>query len=312
MLQIKDEFPNKSENMSLDINTILKLVPCFDTNQNEQVYRFIRSCDSAFKLSSETQKSVLLIYALNNITGVGASDVHSKTYTSWDDLKSYLIEKFSNVKTVSHLNLELQSMFQRINETITEYFHRVDLCRSKIIEKLNTEVADDSLKGRIITTEETALNVFVNGISSDIGNMLRTKGFSNLTEAGRFAMQEDKIRCMNAARQSLFKTSISKPLPNKFPNIQRQYNNTNFQRSIPRPNNAMSSPPAKTCNYCKFPGHVISECRKRQFNNNLRQNQLALPGPSRPMNHLNLQESNEQSVSMDTAQIAQTLDNLQL
>ncbi|XP_045777881.1 uncharacterized protein LOC123875868 [Maniola jurtina] len=249
--------------MSLEINTLLKLIPTFDTAETQQVYRFVRSCDSAFLLADAEKEQILLVYALNNITGTCASDVHSRQYTSWEDLKSYLIEKFSNVKTISHLNLELQSMFQKPAESITDFFHRVDLCRSKIIEKLNTEIKDSTLLGRMATTEETALSVFVNGLSSEIGTMLRTRGFQNLTLAGRFAIEEEKIRAMNTARQSLFKNNTNQHKPSS-------------QRTqiVPNPRATYNSYPSspKICNYCKNPGHLISECRKRAYNNNLRNN----------------------------------------
>ncbi|XP_069358177.1 uncharacterized protein [Maniola hyperantus] len=315
--------------MPLEINTLLKLIPTFDTAESQQIYRFVRSCDSAFLLADAEKEQILLVYALNNITGTCASDVHSKQYTSWEDLKSYLIEKFSNVKTISHLNLELQSMFQKPAESITDFFHRVDLCRSKIVEKLNTEIKDNTLLGRMATTEETALSVFVNGISSEIGTMLRTRGFQNLTVAGRFAIEEEKIRAMNTARQSLFKNNTNQHKPS----LQRT-------QIIPNPRTTYNSYPSntKTCNYCKNPGHLISECRKRAYNNNLRNNiqsdslirntlpaslaqtrpstQRALPTPSaqtRPLiqralpappayaNNLNCEATNEMSSSSEIA-----------
>lgn len=293
-----------SEAMSLDIGTLLKLIPHFDTEKNEQVYRFVRSCDSAFKLGSTEQAQILLVYALNNITGSGASDIHAKQISSWSELRSFLIDKFSNVKTISHLNLELQSMFQKPTESITDYFHRVDLSRSKIVEKLNAEICDSSLPGRLATTEETALSVFVNGLNSNMGCMLRTKGFSNLSEAGRFALQEDKIRAMNDARQSLFKSAFSRPAA-----VVQKPQNRIFQPRLTYNNNAPTN--SKICNYCKNPGHVISECRKRMYNNQKygqphqsiqRQHQnppmRALPAP---VNHLNSEAAIQIGNSMETA-----------
>lgn len=225
--------------MTVELNTLLKLIPVFDTKERDQVYRFIRSCDSAFKLASEEDTKIILVYALNNITGTGASDVHAKQYDSWDSLKTFLIERFSNVKTIPHLNIELQSMFQGPTETLTEYFHRIDLCRSKLIEKLNAEITDKTLLGRLAATEETALNVFINGLSSDMGMMLRTKGFTSLTEAGHFAMQEDKIRSMNHARQSLFRASNTNPRStantNFKPTANRVFSNTRQPTFQPRP-----------------------------------------------------------------------------
>lgn len=318
--------PNTSK-MSLDIGTLLKLIPTFDTDQHQQVYRFIRSCDSAFKLATQDQRPVLLVYALNNITGSGAPDVHSKQHCNWDDLKPFLIEKFSNVKTISHLNLELQSMFQKSNESLTEYYHRVDLCRSKIVEKLNAEITDNSLIGRLATTEETALSVFINGISSDIGAMLRTKGFTTLYEAGRFAMQEDKIRAMNNARQMLFKTSIPKPQTSLAPRPQRPpfqpYRNRFATPTYAQTSNQTQITSPKFCNYCKNPGHLISECRKRAYNNNRSINQpasaLPAPPPNQPLralpappqanqpnpriNHLNSQAAEETGIYSETASV---------
>lgn len=48
-------------------------------------------------------------------------------------------------------------MFQKPSESTTEYYLRVDLCRSRILEKLATEVSDTMIEGRKITTKKTAL-----------------------------------------------------------------------------------------------------------------------------------------------------------
>lgn len=63
----------KNEKMAPDICTLIKLFPSFDTNENNQLYRFIRSCNSAFDLASLDQRPMLLV-CFNNITGSGASD----------------------------------------------------------------------------------------------------------------------------------------------------------------------------------------------------------------------------------------------
>lgn len=312
----------ETNTMALDFNTLLKLIPTFDTTHPQQVYRFIRSCDSAFSLACKDDQKILLVYALNNITGTGASDVHCRQNACWEDLKSYLIEKFSNVKTIAHLNLELQSMFQKPGESLTDYFHRVDLCRSKIVEKLNTEISDTSITGRILTTEETALSVFVNGVNTEIGTMLRTKGFSSLSEAGRFAMQEDKIRMMNVARQMLFKSTNNNKI--------KMTSQSNFSRQSFdfRQNASLSN--TKVCSYCKNIGHLISECRKRAYNNSIRTNtspttrppiQRALPAPTSAsrVNNLNSDATKEESnfleiatASCSTTQLPASIANLQL
>lgn len=55
----------------------------------------------------------------------------------------------------------------------------------------------------------------------------------------------------------------------------------NRQSSVPnsyqRANNASQNGPVKQCNYCKNIGHVISECRKREYNNSRRHVQFQSP-----------------------------------
>lgn len=290
---------------ALDLKTSVGLIPEFNTSQSSEVYRFVRCCNAAFRLAKSSDHEVLLVYALNRIIGPSSADVHAKQYKTWDELQTFLIEKFSNVKTVSHLCLELQSMFQRDKETVTEYFHRVDLLRSKIIEKLIAEIEDESLLGRQLSTEEMALNVFVNGLNSDLGTMLRTKEFKKLSDAGRFAMQEDKIRAMNSARQTLYKASLAMTKPTN--NSRFLISQSTTQRP-PRPFNPPSNLPPnnKICNYCKNPGHLIHECRKRAFNNQ-RFNQMqsnqpkrVIPLPESKVSHLNSQAAFELGNSMET------------
>lgn len=294
----------------LSLGCLQKLIPEFDTSQNAQVYRFIRSCDSAFQLAAVHQTTALLTCAINKITGPGSSDVYAKQFTRWEDLKNFLIQKFSLGKTLAHLNLELQSLFQKPQETVTQFFHRVDLCRSKILEKLTTEIKDRTLEGRKATTEETALSVFTNGINSDIGMMLRVRGFESLSDAGHFATQEEKIRNMNTARQQLFRNTPVANTPRQIrqpmsvqPRAPPQYTQGNINPNSP-----------KTCNYCKKPGHLITECRKRAYNNSLKQPNLTHPprapliqprpipsNTTRMVNNLNSQAAEELDMYSETA-----------
>lgn len=87
----------------IDINTLLTLIPEFDTLQTYQVYRFIRSCDTVFELASATQEIILLTYALNQITGPGSIEVNLKQFDNWDDLKLFLIPKYSQTYSIGSL-----------------------------------------------------------------------------------------------------------------------------------------------------------------------------------------------------------------
>ncbi|XP_063549071.1 uncharacterized protein LOC134756174 [Cydia strobilella] len=276
----------EAKSYEIPLNTLLRLIPEFDTAHPAQVYRFVRSCDSAFELANTSQQPVILTYALNKISGHNSSDVFAKRYLDWSELKTFLIQKFSQTKTLTHLNLELQSLFQKPNESVTDYFHRVDLCRNKILDKLTAEISDLSLIGRKSSTEETALSVFVNGVSSNLGSMLRTKGFTTLSEAGTFAIQEEKIQNMNQARQMLFKSNRAPAYSNT---TRRPIPSVNQTSPLPTTTQFNTIRQMKTCNYCKKPGHLISECRKRAYNNNNKNQQVERPTAPVRINNLNSQ-----------------------
>lgn len=153
-------------------------------------------------------------------------------------------------------------MFQKPNKTVTEYYHRVDLQRCKIIEKLTAEVSPEVFIGRKLHIEETALSVFINGLRREMGAILRSQNLSHLSEAGRYAIQVDKIIKMNEARDKVFniKTTIPHHHRKCIPNNQHQLRNiqrNNTIRSISHINNF--------CIYCKTHGHILSEYRKRAY-----------------------------------------------
>lgn len=51
-----------------------------------------------------------------------------------------------------------------------------------------------TLEDRKATTEKTALNVFINGIKSDVGTMTRVHSFKLLSDAGNFAIRKERNR----------------------------------------------------------------------------------------------------------------------
>lgn len=102
--------------------------------------------------------------------------------------------------------------------------------------------------------------------------MLRTQNFDGLSDAGNFAIQEDKIRNMNKARQSLYRSGFNPstrpthhaPNTSSRPPLTQNQDNPCVPQSKPI-NRTFEY--TKTCNYCKKPRHLIPECRKLAYNN---------------------------------------------
>ncbi|KYN00134.1 hypothetical protein ALC62_09095 [Cyphomyrmex costatus] len=82
-------------------------------------------------------------------------------------------------------------------------------------------------------------------------------------------------------RRVRFPPPITNPRePNTRSSYQHQYQNT--REPYQSTHTVSQSAPIKTCHYCKKVGHDINECRRREYNNNLRatsqQNQSGPPG----------------------------------
>ncbi|CAG4970902.1 unnamed protein product [Colias eurytheme] len=115
--------------------------------------------------------------------------------------------------------------------------------------------------------EDLALHHFLMGLHPRISNIVRCRSPKNLNEAVNLAISEERIQ------QTLYKRPQGDQKPNN-------HNNDNRPRSIkpqngPYPNQfrgaRFSGPPQNSqpiCRYCKLPGHDISQCKRREFNNN--------------------------------------------
>jgi hypothetical protein len=84
---------------------------------------------------------------------------------------------------------------------------------------------------------------------------------------------------------------LNNPMRNMNKNINYNYNNR-----INRPNLGMARNTGIICRYCKIPGHSLEQCRKRQYNNNLRDQGNQFPNRGNRVAE-NIQRDRPQEVS---------------
>ena len=185
-------------------------------------------------------------------------------YDNWDDVKTKLIELYQDRKHHSQLIEELTNCRQESNESITEFYERLENLSCGIISSLKVDTKDKkSLSSKSEYVNEITLNRFIFHSHPKISQMLRWKNFNNLNSAYSAAIAEEK-------NLQMLKNSKN------CNDCHCRNRNTSEWKVSSKPNviKTMSSVQSqKICKYCKKSGHLLDECFLRKKNNELRDNQ---------------------------------------
>ena len=115
-------------------------------------------------------------------------------FDNWDDVKTKLIELYQDKKHHSQLIQELTNCKRGSDESITEFYERLENLSCQIISSLKVDIKDKkSLSIKIEFVNEITLGRFIFHSNPKISQMLRWKNFDNLNSAYSAAIAEEKI-----------------------------------------------------------------------------------------------------------------------
>lgn len=273
------------------IDSLFKFIKPFDGDR-ERLTPYLNSVDSAFSLAKPNQHNILLAFAKTQLIGKAEAACSNHIFDSWDSLKDYLKNIYSDKKHHGHLLMELQNCKQGLNETISQYICRIETAVKRLLTSVQQNCSDSlELPGRLVSIEDLALHTFIINVKPQISQMLRARNIKTLNEAHNIALEEEKTQllihkqpissnnskycsyCKKVGHTTIncFKKPSTSSNLNSYPNPNRKiYSASTSQNSSSRfnQNNSNSNYVQKQCAYCKRMGHLISECRKRQFNEN--------------------------------------------
>lgn len=292
--------PNLSPNASINSNSnlmlniqrlslsdLFKFIHPFDGTRDE-LASFISKCNSALMCAIPDQYPILLQYILTQITGKAGVLIANHRFSTWDELRSFLQINYQDQKHHTQLICELTNLQQKPNESITNLVQRTET----LLKRLTTSISQNTtnatlLPGRLDLMNEIAISRFTHFTHPKISDRLRGSKISNLNEAITIALAEEsslklinhfpsfsKVQHKNFNSERKFcqhcktnthntdKCYAKRQITSKIHQIQ----STNFN------SNSYLNSNIKICAYCKRTGHIISECRKRQYNENMRKN----------------------------------------
>ncbi|KAJ0177013.1 hypothetical protein K1T71_007022 [Dendrolimus kikuchii] len=206
----------------LDLNTLFKFIKAYDGSR-ETLNSFLVNCENAYELASETQRTILFKYILSQLNGKAEIACSIKEFSSWEQLKEFLKNQFSERKHYSHLLTELQESRQGPQENVSQYALKVETHLSQLLTEISlANTKSKELPGRTAAMEDLALHHFLMGLHPRISNIVRCRSPRTLNEAINLAVSEERIQ------QTLYRRPQIEHKPSNF-------NRNKPSTSTPRP-----------------------------------------------------------------------------
>ena len=150
----------------------LRLVPEFD-GRNLDLHAFINKCDFAITSVKETVKPSLLKGIITKLSGRALDVIKYREITQWNELKFMLEESFGGKKTISYLQMQLNSCVQSRNEDVRSYSLRLEELQYKLINASCENKTEAESKTISTYIKSLALNIFLEGLDNAIKNIVK-------------------------------------------------------------------------------------------------------------------------------------------
>lgn len=206
------------------------------------------------------QNEYLMYSLLAKIKGSAAEVVHNSKITNWLELKSTLINGYSDRRDCYTLTLEMGELWQGINESPFDFFYRIQKLLNLLIAYYKNHITDDQADILIVFSRKLALRVLLRGLRDPIGSQMRTKNPTDLDTALNMLTNDFQIKSKSEPSKSFLPKNNN---PQNYPKQKRFFNKENsdpfrngnnvYQRKDPQnhsdPNNRYPSNPHNVSNY---------------------------------------------------------------
>ncbi|XP_050303799.1 uncharacterized protein LOC126741437, partial [Anthonomus grandis grandis] len=267
--------------MSLSLELAEKMLVRFDGTKSK-LYDFIDNAESAIKLVKPDCKNILFAIILSKITDNAKVLIRNRDFENWNELKTYLIEIYSEKRSLSQRQLELTSCKQNIGESVISYSNKVENCYIQLINSLDMDLAKEAREACVHLLKSQTLNVFITGLNRELGILVKSQNPDSLEKAISIALNEEreqKSKIEISKYQSVNNSTTRHCFNCNKPGhttINCRFNRNQRQNSFSHQNSFNKNPFSnsqirhlshnqKFCRYCKKSGHLIEECRKREY-----------------------------------------------
>ena len=165
----------------------LNMVPDF-YGETELLPRFIDICEKLVKKfynatdPTDFQNEYLMSSILSKIKGEAAINISSCIINVWSDLKTALLNTYSDKRDLFTLNIEMVELKQG-NESAFDFYNRIQKLLNLQISYLGTRGNPNEIPVLSQYCQKLALRVLLRGLKEPIGSLMRTKNPNTLQNA---------------------------------------------------------------------------------------------------------------------------------
>ncbi|KAL4084392.1 hypothetical protein QTP88_028215 [Uroleucon formosanum] len=194
-----------SEMKPLNAIEAIKLIP--DYSGQTEIYPFLNACEVIINtVDADQQPFMLKMIAATKLSDRAFNATRYKEIKIWEDMKKILLDAFETPYAAANLQIELNIIKMRYDETICAYNNRVE----EIYQKLCNAVAIDKTpaEAKILRNNirEQALVSYINGLNDKLKFEVKTINPTTLEQAMQIAIIAEKnIRTYNDV-QEIFRT----------------------------------------------------------------------------------------------------------
>ena len=159
-----------------------------------KIRSFIKQVDVVFEIAKPNQALSLPLFVKSKITRKAREqiDIHCNL-AIWEEISELLLNLYQDKKSLDQLLEELNSIGQKHNETVSQYYQRIEDLSSRILAVIHsTETNNATLAGRIAMINDMTLNCFVYHTHPQISQILRYREFKTMNNALTAATVEEK------------------------------------------------------------------------------------------------------------------------
>ena len=189
--------------------------------------------------------------------------VEDEVHLTVDKFLDTLKRTFGSGRTANYYRGQLSIIHKKPAEHILDYIGRIKDMRTAIIEGDQTNFDRRLTEPEIASIDALALESFYEGLPREYRVELRAEGYINFADACTKVITISKRLEREEARERQARNTRTIPTTN---HTQILNKNSNSQNN----SNTLGSTEQRVCGYCKRLGHLIHECRTRQYhiNNN--------------------------------------------
>ena len=253
-------FPSNTPYSKSYIRDALELVPKYD-GHNIPVWQFARACKRAKDSVPLFDEAHLVRSLRNKLMGHAYLAVEDEVHLTIDKFLDTLKRTFGSGRTANYYRGQLSIIHKKTAEHILDYIGRIKDMRTAIIEGDQTNFDRQLTGDEIASIDALALESFYEELPREYRVELRAEGYTNFADA----CSKIIIISKRLEREEAREKQTRNPRTNQTQILNKNSVNNNSQNNSSSPAGTSSSTEQKICSYCKRFGHLINECRTRQY-----------------------------------------------